>query len=133
MTGNSLIRNFVACEIEDQYSTSREHASARTPSGQSVIVVFAPVHFGLEGGTAANVSPATLQLIGHAVTVMLNGGFAWSYTGDGSAATVRGTNFSVAGSMANCHAPDASNSRSTARGSAALRASTFCVRGMSKA
>lgn len=99
--------------------TIEEHSSL-TPNGQSVIFVGAPVQAtGLVGGAVAKVSPATLQLIGHAIALIVKGGRAESKTGEGSFPPegVPALKFKLVGSMANSHAPDASNCKSTARGS----------------
>ena len=55
-----------------------------TPNGQRVILVASPVHTGLVGGAEVNVSPATVQLIGQAVAVIVSGGSPESKMGDGS-------------------------------------------------
>jgi hypothetical protein len=95
-----------------------------TPRGVNVNVVFFPIHAGFVGGGAANVSPATAQLILQAVTVMLKGDFPESKIGLGSDVGEVVWNFNVAGSIAYCHAAVASNSRSTARGSCEFLVST---------
>ena len=85
-----------------------------------MIFVKAPAHAtGLVGGAAAKVSPATFQLIGHAVALIVNGGRPVSKTGDGSfpPAGDAPLNLRLVGSIANSQAPVASNWRSTARGS----------------
>ena len=95
---------------------------ALTPNGESVMFVAAPVHAGSVGGTAANVSPASAQSIGHAVTLIVNGDRPESKTGDGSTppAGVPAWKVSVDGSIAYCHVSVASNSRSTASGCCAF-------------
>ena len=106
-----------------------------TPKGQSVMFRIWPVHAGLVGGAAANVSPATVQVIGQAAAVIVSGGSPESKIGEGNfpPAGVPALNLSVEGSIAYCQSELASNSRSTARGSCAFRVRTFSVRGISKA
>jgi len=99
-----------------------------------LIVVAAPVHAGLVGGDAAKVLPAVAQVIGHALTLIDNGGLPESKTGDGRVlGLVVGLNLSVEGSIAYCQVPLASNSRSAAKACWEFRLSTFWVLGMSKA
>jgi hypothetical protein len=100
-----------------------------TPKGVKVNVVLRPVHEGLVGGDEANVSPAVAQLMGQAVIVMLSGDLPESKMGLGSEPTEVVWNWKVLGSIAYCHAPVASNSRSTARGCSEFRARTFWLLG----
>ena len=44
-----------------------------TPNGDNVIFVSGPMQGGCVGGEPANVSPAIDQVIGHAVTLIVNG------------------------------------------------------------
>lgn len=87
------------------------------------------------GGDEANVLPATGQSMRHAVAVMVRGGSPESNIGDGREPDDGGllAKRSVAGSMAYSQGPVASNCRSTARDSWALRWRTVWFRGMSKA
>ena len=95
--------------------------------------VAGPVQLALAGGALANVSPATLHAISHAVAVMLTGGSPESNTGDGSCPDRGGvfSNRSVPTSMAYCQGAVASNSKSAARGCWEFRVSTLVLRGMS--
>jgi hypothetical protein len=114
--GNSPILSFVACtnvSAVDQVMPSYK----LTPYGVKVMFFAAPVHAGMLGGLATKVSPATFQLIGHAITEIVNGGLPESKTGLGSVvAVVPGWNVSVDGSIAYSQSVVASNSKSTASG-----------------
>ncbi len=69
-----------------------------------------PVHAGLVGGAAANLSPATPQSIGQAATEMVNGGLPESNIGLGSFDVgVPGWKVNVDGSIAYCQSAVASN------------------------
>lgn len=137
--GNSPIRSFVACEIERPHQNSLqrlrvEHISERlTPKGHKVISVALPLQVTFSGGALANVLPAIAQSISHALAVIVNGGSPLSNTGDGSVPSCGGLllNLSVVGSMAYCQVPVASNWKSTARDSSALRVRTVSLRAMS--
>ena len=101
-----------------------------TPRGVRDNVVLAPVHDGFVGGDAANVLPAVIHWIGQAVTLILKGDWPESKTGLGRGEDGSGRwTCSVLGSMAYCHWPVASNSRSTARGCCAFWARTFWLLG----
>ena len=55
-----------------------------TPYGDSVMFTGAPVHAGFSGGDVVKVSPAKLQLTGHAVAVIVYGDRPQSKMGEGS-------------------------------------------------
>ena len=106
-----------------------------TPNGLRMILFAGPTHEALLGGALANVSPASLQAISHALAVMLIGGSPESKTGEGSFPDFGGVfwNRSVETSIAYCHGAVASNSRSAASGCCEFRVSTLVLRGMSYA
>ena len=93
-----------------------------TPYGDNVMFTGAPVHAGFSGGDVVNVSPAKLQLIGHAVAVIVYGDRPQSKIGEGRRPLAGGFAWKtrVDGSMAYSHGAVASYSRSTARDSCAF-------------
>jgi len=130
ITGNSLILSLVVCYAFLLNLFCWNKFFKLTPRGVRDNVVLAPVHDGFVGGDAANVLPAVIHWIGQAVTLILKGNWPESKTGLGRGEDGSGRwTCSVLGSMAYCHSPVASNSRSTARGCCAFWARTFWLLG----
>lgn len=133
ITGNSLILNLVVCPcILVKPIPLKQIFLKLTPRGMRDKVVLAPVHDGFVGGDAANVLPAVIHWMGQAVTLILRGDWPESKMGLGIEGSEDGSGrwtCSVLGSMAHCHSPVASNSRSTARGCCAFWARTFWLLG----
>ena len=133
ITGNSLILNLVVCPcILVKPIPLKQIFLKLTPRGVRDKVVLAPVHDGFVGGDAANVLPAVIHWMGQAVTLILRGDWPESKMGLGIEGSEDGSGrwtCSVLGSMAHCHSPVASNSRSTARGCCAFWARTFWLLG----
>ena len=133
ITGNSLILNLVVCPcILVKPIPLKQIFLKLTPRGMRDKVVLAPVHDGFVGGDVANVLPAVIHWMGQAVTLILRGDWPESKMGLGIEGSEDGSGrwtCSVLGSMAHCHSPVASNSRSTARGCCAFWARTFWLLG----